>query len=125
MDVPSLIVIATLATALILFVTDAFHYEVIAVGVAVVMAATGVLDPEAAFSGFSSPAVFLVAAMYVFGAAFTRWGVTESIGQRFLGGDKTSERALVFRIVLLSGVLSSFLSNAGVVAILIPLLGSV
>ncbi len=125
MDVPSLIVIATLATALILFVTDAFRYEVIAVGVAVIMAATGVLDPEEAFSGFSSPAVFLVAAMYVFGAAFTRWGVTESIGQRFLGGDEASERSLVFRIVLLSGVLSSFLSNAGVVAILIPVLGSV
>lgn len=125
MDVPSLIVIATLAAALILFVTDSLRYEVIGVGVAVVLAATSVLEPEEAFSGFSSPAVFLVAAMYVFGAAFTRWGVTESIGQRFLGGTEVSERALVFRIVLLSGVLSSFLSNAGVVAILIPVLGSV
>lgn len=125
MDAPSLIVIATLAAALILFITDAFRYEVIAVGVAVVLAATRVLAPEQAFSGFSSPAVFLVAAMYVFGAAFTRWGVTESIGQRFLGGTHTSERALVFRIVILSGVLSSFLSNAGVVAILIPVIGTV
>lgn len=124
MDTYSIIVLATLAAALIFFITDAFRYEVIAVGVAVVMAASGVLAPEAAFGGFSSPAVFLVAAMYVFGAAFNRWGVTESIGQRFLGGRESSERALVFRIVLLSGVLSSFLSNAGVVAILIPVLGS-
>jgi len=124
-DAPSLIVIATLATALILFITDAFRYEVIAVGVAVILAATRVLEPSEAFSGFSSPAVLLVAAMYVFSAAFTRWGVTESIGQRFLGGSKRSERNLVFRIVLLSGVLSSCLSNAGVVAILIPVIGSV
>ena len=125
MDVPSLIVIATLTAALILFVTDTFRYEVIAVGVAVILAATSVLEPEQAFGGFSSPAVFLVASMYVFGAAFTRWGVTESIGQRFLGGSQSSERSLVFRIVLLSGLLSSCLSNAGVVAILIPVIGSV
>lgn len=124
MDTSSIIVLATLGVALVLFITDAFRYEVISVGVAVIMAATGVLAPDVAFGGFSSPAVFLVAAMYVFGAAFNRWGVTEAIGQRFLGGRESSERALVFRIVLLSGVLSSFLSNAGVVAILIPVLGS-
>ena len=124
MDTHSIIVLATLAGALILFITDALRYEVIAVGVAVTLAATGVLEADVAFGGFSSPAVFLVAAMYVFGAAFNRWGVTESIGQRFLGGSESSERALVFRIVLLSGLLSSFLSNAGVVAILIPVLGT-
>ena len=126
LDVHSTIVIATLAVALVLFITDAYRYEVISVGAAVVLASTGVFeDPQDAFTGFASPAVFLVAAMYVFGAAFTRWGVTESIGQRFLGGAMISERNLVFRIVLLSGILSSFLSNAGVVAILIPVLGSV
>ncbi|MDE0891978.1 MAG: SLC13 family permease [Planctomycetota bacterium] len=124
MDSSQLIVLATLAVALVLFITDALRYEVISVGVAVILAATRVLEPEEAFSGFSSPAVFLVAAMYVFGAAFTRWGVTESIGQRFLGGTEQSERMLVFRIVMLSGLLSSFLSNAGVVAILIPVLGT-
>ena len=126
MDTHSIIVLATLAVVLVLFITDAYRYEVISVGAAVVLASTGVFeDPQDAFTGFASPAVFLVSAMYVFGAAFTRWGVTESIGQRFLGGAMISERNLVFRIVLLSGILSSFLSNAGVVAILIPVLGSV
>jgi len=126
MDTHSIIVLATLGAALVLFITDAYRYEVISVGAAVILASTGVFDdPQDAFTGFASPAVFLVSAMYVFGAAFTRWGVTESIGQRFLGGSAIGERNLVFRIVLLSGILSSFLSNAGVVAILIPVLGSV
>ena len=119
MDTHSIIVLATLGAALVLFITDAYRYEVISVGAAVILASTGVFDdPQDAFTGFASPAVFLVSAMYVFGAAFTRWGVTESIGQRFLGGSAIGERNLVFRIVLLSGILSSFLSNAGVVAIL-------
>lgn len=121
---PSHIVLAVLALSLVLFVTDLVRYDLIAVGVATALAATGVLTAEQAFSGFSSPAIMLIASMYVFGAAFTRWGLAEFLGSKTLGGPAPSELGLVLRVLVLSAVLSAFLSNAGVVAILIPVLSS-
>lgn len=121
---PSHIVLAILALSLVLFVTDLVRYDLIAVAVATALAATGVLTAEQAFAGFSSPAIMLIASMYVFGAAFTRWGLAEHLGSKTLGGPAPSELGLVLRVVLLSAVLSAFLSNAGVVAILIPVLSS-
>ncbi|MDP6519200.1 MAG: SLC13 family permease [Planctomycetota bacterium] len=122
---PASIVLATLLLSLVLFLTDKVRYDLIALGVVVVLAGSGVLSPEQAFAGFASPAVMMIAAMYVFGAAMTRWGVAELIGQRLLTARTGGEAALVFRVVLVSGLLSSVLSNAGVVAILIPVLSSV
>lgn len=123
---PATIVLATIAVSLLLFVTESVRYDLIAIGVATVLAATGVLTPTEAFGGFSSPAVVLIAAMYVFGAAFTRWGIAEALGARVLGrAADMSETSLIVRIVLLAAVLSGVLSNAGVVAILIPVLSGV
>ncbi|MDP6370467.1 MAG: SLC13 family permease, partial [Planctomycetota bacterium] len=81
---PASIVLATLLLSLVLFLTDKVRYDLIALGVVVVLAGSGVLSPEQAFAGFASPAVMMIAAMYVFGAAMTRWGVAELIGQRLL-----------------------------------------
>jgi len=117
---PAHIVLATLAVSLVLFVTDALRYDLIALSVAVVLAATQVLSPEQAFAGLASPAVMLVGSMYVFGAALTRSGLAEALGERFLSNEAGGEVGLIVRIVLISGLLSSVLSNAGVVAILIP-----
>lgn len=121
---PELIVLATLAGSLILFVTDALRYDLVAMLVVLALAATGCLTPKEAFEGFSSPAVMLVAAMYVFATAVQRTGVTEFIGGRLLGGKAPSEARLAFRVTLVSGLLSSVLSNAAVVATLIPVMGS-
>ncbi|MCH8883979.1 MAG: SDR family NAD(P)-dependent oxidoreductase [SAR324 cluster bacterium] len=58
-------VLATLLGSLVLFVTDALRYEVIAVLIVLVLASTGCLTQQEAFAGFSSPAVVLIGAMYV------------------------------------------------------------
>jgi di/tricarboxylate transporter len=123
---PATIVLITIAVSLLLFVTESVRYDLIAVGVAVALAATGVLSPKEAFAGFSSPAVMLIASMYVFGAALTRWGVAEALGARILvGGPNMTELSLIIRVIVLSALLSGLLSNAGVVAILIPVLSGV
>jgi len=75
---PAVIVLATLALSLILFVTDALRYEIVAVLVVLVLALTGCLSTTDAFASFASPALVLIASMYVFGHAFERWGVAEA-----------------------------------------------
>lgn len=122
------IVLAVLAGSLILFITDRLRYDVVALLVVVSLAATGVLTPHDAYAGFASPAVILVASMYVFGFSVSKWGLAEELGQRLLvRGDRAdiSEPLLVARLVLVAGLLSAILSNAGVVAALIPVVSSV
>lgn len=122
---PSTLTLIILAISLVLFVWDSVRYDLVAVGVATALAATGVLTAEQAFGGFASPAILLIAAMYVFGSAFTRWGIAEYLGAKALGAGPHSELGLVLRVLTLSALLSAFLSNAGVVALLIPVLAGV
>ena len=122
---PQILIVATLVGSLLLFVTDALRYDMIAVLVVLVLSATRVLTPTEAFSGFAHPAVILVAAMYVFAAAVSRTGVTELLGARIVGGGTLSEPWLALRIMLVAGTMSAVLSNAAVVATLIPVLGMV
>ncbi|QDU85139.1 Citrate transporter [Planctomycetes bacterium Pla163] len=124
-----LIVLATLAMSLLLFVTDALRYDLIALLVVLALAAAGTLTPREAFRGFSDPAVVLIASMYVFGWSVNRWGIAEVLAQRLLGvGRRTaapSESWLAARVTLASGLLSSVLSNTGIVATLIPVLSEI
>ena len=122
---PQVIVLATLAASLVLFVTDAVRYDAVAIGVVLVLAGTGVLNYEEAFASFAAPAVVLVASMYTFAAAVSRAGITEGICNRmFRGNESENEGKLTFKVVLVTGLMSSVLSNAAVVATMIPVLGS-
>lgn len=124
-----LIVLATLAMSLLLFVTDALRYDLIALLVVLALAAAGTLTPREAFRGFSDPAVVLIASMYVFGWAVNRWGIAEVLAQRLLGVGRGAraprENWLSARVTLASGLLSSVLSNTGIVATLIPVLSEI
>ncbi len=121
---PQTIVLGVLIGSLLLFLRDVLRYDLVALLVVFVLAATNCLTPEEAFEGFSSPAVVLIGSMYVFGHAITRWGVAEWIGERFLAGSDKNETSLVLRISLVTGLLSGILSNTGVVAIFIPLVSA-
>ncbi len=122
------IVLAILVTSLALFIVDKLRYDVIAVLVVISLAASRVLSPEMAYAGFASPAVVLVACMYVFGYSVSKWGLAEQLGQKLLvrgNADKVNETWLIARICIVSGLLSALLSNAGVVAALIPVISTV
>ena len=123
---PQNIVLATLAASLVLFVTDALRYDAVAILVVLVLAGTGTLEKEDAFAGFAHPAVILVASMYAFAAAVSKTGITEGLCNKLIDGQaRSSEAWMALRVVLLAGLLSSVLSNAAVVATMIPVLGVV
>ncbi|MFT5288640.1 MAG: di/tricarboxylate transporter [Planctomycetota bacterium] len=119
-----IIVLGTLAASLLLFLTERLRYDAVAILVVLVLAGTGCLTPEAAFAGFSSKAVVLIGSMYVFSAAMERAGITGWIAKHLVAGGPQSESSLAMRLTLVSGLLSSVLSNAGVVGTLIPVVGT-
>lgn len=115
------IVFTILGVAVVLFATNKFAVEIVAIGVALSLAATGVLDIDQALAGFGDRTVIFIAALFVVSTALEATGVTTWAGQRLirLAGDDT--RKLLVFTMLLSAALTSIISVNGAVAALLPM----
>lgn len=120
MTVEMWIVLIILAAAIVLFITEWLRVDVVALGVVVALMLTGILTPEQAISGFANTAVITIASLFVIGGAVMQTGLAGTIGQRILqvAGDKPFRLTLV--ITLAVALLSSVMSDAGTVAVLLP-----
>ncbi len=114
------IVLGILLFALVLFITEKLRMDVVALLVLSILAITKLVNPEEALAGFSNPAVVTVWAMFILSAALTRAGVGEVIGNSVLRLAGRSEARATVVIMLTSGVLSAFMNNIGVAALLMP-----
>ena len=114
------IVLSILALAVILFVTERLSVDLVALLVLGSLALTGLVTPAEALSGFSSPAVVTVWAMFVISGALAKTGVANIVGRQVLRLAGTGEGRLVAVIMLTAAVLSAFMNNVGVAALLLP-----
>ncbi|WP_027670312.1 SLC13 family permease [Rheinheimera baltica] len=114
------LVLLLLLAALVLFVTGWLRMDVVALLVLCVLALLGLVSPAEAVSGFSNPAVITVWAMFIMSEGLTRAGIADGIGRRVIRLSGNSEVQMIIVIMLVAGVLSAFMSNIGVVALLLP-----
>jgi di/tricarboxylate transporter len=56
---------AVLAAVVVLFVWNRFPVELVAVGAALTLWATGILDLDQTFAGFGDPTVIFIASLFV------------------------------------------------------------
>lgn len=115
------LVIGIILIAFILFMTELIPLAATAMSVAVGFYLIGAIDANTALKSFSSPTTMIIASMAVIGEAVFKTGGAEKIGHILTRFSK-SERQLVFATVLLSGIMSGFLSNTGAAALLIALI---
>ena len=73
-----------LAVVVVLFVWNRFPVEVVAIGTALTLYFTGVLDLSQALAGFGDPAVILIAALFVVSEGLDATGVTAWVGQELV-----------------------------------------
>lgn len=92
--------------------------DLVFLGAMAVLFVTGVLDPQEAFSGFSSTSVVVIGVLFVVVAGLTHTGVLQWIVKNLLGQPKTYSKTVV-RLMLPVAALSSFLSNTTVVALFV------
>ncbi len=114
------IVLTILLAAILLFITERVRVDVVALMVLVSLVLTGLISAPEALSGFANPAVVTVWAVLILSAGLARTGVAGLIGrpiQRLAGG---SEARLIALIMLVVGVLSGFMNDIGVVALMLP-----
>jgi di/tricarboxylate transporter len=82
----------------------------------------GILDAPAALSGLANPGVVTIGVLFAVVAGLRETGGIDLVGQRLLGRPKTLRRA-VLRITLPVSVMSAFLNNTPIVAMMIPAVG--
>jgi di/tricarboxylate transporter len=79
----------------------------------------GLIGPEAAFVGFSNPAVITVAAVLVISRALTRSGAVDALAGKLIGASSNRLSHLA-TFAVLGAVLSGFMNNVGALALLLP-----
>jgi di/tricarboxylate transporter len=114
------LVFGILVAALALFISGVMRMDLVALLVLGALAVTGLVTPEQALAGFSSPAVVTVWAMFILSAALTRTGIANRLGRpirRFAHG---GEMQLIVALMVASGLLSALINTVTVAAIMLP-----
>ncbi|MFQ6057714.1 MAG: SLC13 family permease [Anaerolineae bacterium] len=120
MTIQIAIVLAILAGAIVLFVTEWLRVDLVALLVLLILALVGLVTPEEAFSGFSNPAVITVWAIFIVSGALSRTGVANMLGQRILRVAGSNEVRLIVALMVAVGVMSAIMNNVGATAVLLP-----
>jgi len=113
-------VIAILVVTLVLLIGDWIRVDLIAFFVLGALAVTGLVSHENLFLGFSNPAVVTVWAMYILSEGLTRTGSTNQISYLIGSYSGASEVKTILAIMFISGILSAFMNNIGVAALMLP-----
>jgi len=114
------LVFTILLVAFLLLIQERLRVDLIALMVLGALALTGLVTPTQALSGFSNPAVITVWAVFILSGGLARSGIANRIGEILLRYAGNSEGRVILAIMLTAGVLSAFLNNIGVAALLLP-----
>ena len=115
----AVITLLFLVFAVVMFVWEKIPLALTSMIVCIGLVLTGVLEPAAAFSGFVDTNVILFVAMFIVGGAFFETGMADRVGGLVTRFAKT-ERQTIVAVMLVTGLMSGFLSNTGTAAVLIP-----
>lgn len=114
------ITFAILIAAVALFVWNRVPVAVVALGVALALFYSGVLDASAAFAGLGDPVVIFIATLFVISTALEAAGVTTWAGQVLIRQAGASRTRLLVLIMLVCVLFTAAMSFIGAVAALLP-----
>ncbi len=115
-----ILVLALVAVVMVLFVSERFSVDLVALLALAVLLLLGLVTPEEGISGFSNPATITVGAMFVLSAALQKTGAVQSLGWMLIRlGRKRG--VLLLAVILTTAVVSAFINNTAAVAVFLPL----
>jgi len=120
MTTDQMLAFAVIIAMMVAFVWGRFRYDIVAAAALLLAVAVGIVEPAAAFSGFSDEIVIIVASALVVSGAVSRSGVMEWALQRF-GLNIDAPRMQLLLLVTIVTLLSAFVKNIGALAIMIPI----
>lgn len=118
----TLVLLAAMSAA---FLSQIAPFYVTALLGAMAMGLLGIIPPSAIFSGLSNPTLVLFAGMFVIGAALFHTGLAHALGTWVVRKTGKGETRLLLGSMSIAAVLSTFASNTGTTAALIPVIVSI
>lgn len=109
-----------LALAIVAFMSNRVPLGIVAIGVAVALWLTGILDLGQALAGFGDPTVVFIATLFIVSESLDSTGVTAWAGRRVIGRAGTKRTRLLLVVCLLVAGVTALISVNGAVAALIP-----
>jgi len=114
------LMLAILAVSVLLFIVDWLRVDVVALLVLLTLILTGLVTPTEAFSGFSSPAVVTVWAIFIVSGGLLHTGVANLVADRLLQIAGTRIPRLTGLLMATVGLMSAVMNNVGATAVLMP-----
>jgi di/tricarboxylate transporter len=103
-----------------LFLWGKWRHDLVAVSALVACVWSGLVTPEAAFSGFGHPAVITVACMLIMSKALQVSGAVEVLA-RYAIPAKAGQVVSLAALMGVGALLSGFMNNVGAMALLMPI----
>jgi di/tricarboxylate transporter len=116
----STITFLVLAAVVVVFTLDRAPVAIVAIGTALALWATGVLDLNQALAGFGDPTVLFIGSLFVVSEALDASGVTAWAGQTLIAQVGESRTRLIVLMSLLVAGLTALINVNGAVAALVP-----
>lgn len=108
-----------------LFLTEKLPIDLTAFLGLVVLLFAGYIEPQEAFTGFSSTAVITMFSIFILSGALDQTGLADMAGRRVHAMCGTREIPLTITIMLVAGLLSAFANNIAATAVLMPAVASI
>jgi di/tricarboxylate transporter len=109
-----------LGAVVVVFASGRVPVAIAAIGVALALWATGVLELDQALAGFGDPTVIFIASLFVVSEGLDATGVTAWAGQKLIASAGESRTRLVVLTMTLAALLTALINVNGAVAALVP-----
>ena len=119
MTTDMLITLGALLTLLVGVTCTRAPLDIAMVTILAILMTAGVVEPAAAFAGFSNPAILMIGALYVVATGMRETGAINRWAPVIMGRPKTL-RSSLFRLTTPVAVLSGFMNNTPLVAMFMP-----
>ncbi len=116
------IVLAVLALAVFLFVTEKLRVDLVALLVMALLLLSGIISPADGLAGFSNAATVTVASMFILSAGLFKTGAVSFLGRFVSRVFKSGFWVGIISVMIVVAILSAFINNTPVIAIFLPIL---
>lgn len=125
LQIESWITLGLFFATIVFFLTEWLEVDLVALGLVLGLMITGILTPEEALAGFSSPIVIAIAALFIVGGAVMETGLADTISGGIIRFAGKSRFRLLVMIMGTVALLSGFISDSGTVAVMAPAIISI
>ncbi|QIL91378.1 SLC13 family permease [Microbulbifer sp. SH-1] len=119
MTLDQIVILAIIAVTIVLFIWGPWRHDMVALASLLACVFTGLIEPEAAFSGFGHPAVVTVACVLILSRGLQSTGAMDALAQKVVPRRGGVTLAIASLTALGAGM-SGFMNNVGAMALLMP-----